>query len=200
MVDSVTHADDAASLTALGVVDCPGDTTEGFHDVGFLNDLNEWLESCRRRYKSEHNNSASWDYLEPSGLGMPGGWRFLPKLVGTPNATLTERFLARIGGSEFPDLLAFGHRTTSSYPRIKVRHPLSWFLLKHGTALVGRDAVGLNAVFERRDEPALAKAATGKRLVSALDKLKEPDTPVPATREQIRGLWLALFKAARNSL
>ena len=92
-----------ASLTALGVVECPGDTTERLHDVRSLNEFSEWLESCRCSYKSEHNNSASWDYLKPIGLEMPGGWQFLPSLVGTPNAKLTERFLGRIGENEFPE-------------------------------------------------------------------------------------------------
>ena len=197
LIDSAMHGNDGALLTALEVVEFPKDTNEAvsdrygsreWHDVY---GLCEWHDDCGRTYENTHHNSASLNYLEPVGLKMPKGWGFLATLSGTPNAKLTDRFLARIGQNEFVDKLPFGHRTVSSYPKIYVPHPLPWFLLKCGTVLVGDATVRLAAIVARRRNPALARIDNWERLQPALARLEPTFPPNPVSVANIRDLWLA---------
>ena len=80
----------------------------------------EWLRACRTRYKKTYRNSASWNYLEPVWLLMPKGFGFLTRLVGIPNARLTEQYLQRLAQGAFSWDIELGHSTTANYPKLDV--------------------------------------------------------------------------------
>jgi len=198
LVDSATHGQDSASLAMLGVSDFPDGVVEasGNDEIGeWVGQMSEWARHWRSHYHKEVNRRADSSYLIPKHLTLPKGWLFLPKLDSTPNAKLTEGFLAQSDRPEFADKLKFGHRSVLSYPTIDVPHPLSWLLLKHGTVRLGAQTVRLSAVVARRHEPSLAKMPNGKQLQAPLDRLGSVIPPVPATEADIRALWLALIRA-----
>ena len=170
LIDVQTHGGDGESLVAIGISDFP----EGEVNIrGEESRLNEWLSHWRNYYHDKVSNRATWNYLEPSGIQLPKGWSFLPKLSGIPNGKLTERFIARIGEEKFARLLPFGHCSVSSYPTILVSHPLTWFLLKHGTLRVGDDTVSVAAMVARRNELALAELLNVGQLLPAFQPLDD---------------------------
>lgn len=189
LVDFETHGGDEALLAALGICDFP----DGVVGVGMHDGLNGWLSHWRDHYRQSVNRSASSSYLNPSDLTLPKGWTFLPRLSGIPNARLTARFVARIGRGEFVARLTFGHSDTR-YSKIDVLHPLPWFLLMHGTVLVGDETVRLSAIVARHREPALAKIPNWEQCQPAFDKLEGAFPLIKATQDEIRTLWLALIK------
>lgn len=190
LVDSETHGEDGELLATIGVSEFPDGTVEGKCD-----DLWEWLSHCRSAYRREHQTAARWNYLEPSAFNMPSGWQFLEQLTGCPNAALTGRFLSSLAHGEFCEQLRFRHSTTPDrYPKTKVRHPLPWFVLKHGTVQVGDETVRLAAIVAKLQEPALTKIPEWKALLPVLEKLVGVDGTTPPTPSDIRNLWLALIK------
>jgi superfamily II DNA or RNA helicase len=202
LVDAEMHGEDGELLAALGVTDFP----EGqlgpavYATVTALHDgLNTWRDDCRKDYKKNYDNAASWDYLEPIGLTLPRAWWLLEKLSGLPNARLTERLLSLITKGEYCGLLKFGHSTMSSYPKTEVRHPLPAFVLKHGRVQVGEETVRLSAVFARRGQPALRLPTDWEHLSAAFEKLSQIGVAHPPLGKDIQALWLALFKSCVTS-
>lgn len=197
LVDSVFHKNDGASMICLGVCEIPdGIKGPGNYQwiVGENGELRDWLNDCRTTYKNTHNNSASWGYLEPDDLTMPKGWHFLPKLIGIPNAKLTNKFLDYLSQGEFVGQLKFGHCSVASYPKIEVPHPLARFVLKYGTLQIGDETVRLAAVVARRREPALTQIESLKQLLPVLETLDQDDLTNLATSADIYELWVTLIK------
>ncbi|NLH74016.1 MAG: DEAD/DEAH box helicase [Verrucomicrobia bacterium] len=190
LVDPTMHGKDTELLKAIGATDSP----DGTVDVHDFSELDDWLRHWRSHYSQHVNGRARWEYLEPSWLKLPNGWRFLPILSDAPNAELSARFLEQLGRGEFPATVKFGHSTVQSYPDIDVPHPLPWFVLKHGLAQVGNETVRLAAVVARRHEPALTKLPCWDRLNPTLERLQGAQPPVQATPAEIRALWHALIK------
>jgi len=195
LVDSGTHGGDEALLARLGICDFPDGVASGVVGTDGHDGWNEWLSHWRNHYWRHVNQRASLNYLVPSSVTLPKGWTLLPELSGASNAKLTERFLARMARGEFVQSLKFGHKSVASYPKIEVPHPLSWFVLKHGTAQVGDETVRLTAIVARRHETALTKIPDWEQVQPALDKLEGSTLPVTATQADIHALWLALIKA-----
>lgn len=191
LIDCATHGEDGASLAALGVYDFP----KGVIGADNHAELSEWLHHWQSHYWNNVSRRATWHYLKPFDLTLPKGWTFLPRLSSTPNAKLTEQFLAQIGRGEFAEKLQFGHSTVAHHPKIDVPHLLPWFLLKHGTVQVGDEIVRLSAIVSRHCEPALAKMLNWEQLRPALEKLEGATPPVPATPAEIHALWRSLIKA-----
>jgi superfamily II DNA or RNA helicase len=197
LVDAAFHGEDGALLTYLGVCEFPRGTV-GPGDyrwiVGESRELGDWLDDCRTIYKQTHQNSASWAYLEPVNLTMPKGWHFLPKLIGIPNAKLSNQFFDCLSRGEFVSRLNFGHCSVASYPEIEVSHPLARFVLKYGTVQVGDETVRLAAVVARRREPALAGLGHWEQLLPTLEKLAQSDASNLAKNSDISELWVVLIK------
>lgn len=200
LVDRDVHDMDQASLAALKVCEFPEGTIgpDSYAKVTGpnVNFLTGWLDGHRRDYKSTHENSASWDYLEPATLSMPKGWAFLPLLIGSSNARLAGRLLDRLAQGQFVERLEFGHRTMASYARIDVSHPLPWFLLKHGRVHISDLAttVRLDAIVARRHEPALTRMTGWERLQPAIERLTDAGALDASSDADIRAMWSALIK------
>lgn len=196
LADSETHGDDAASLDALGVCDCPdGVIGPGkYEEVTRHHDgLDDWLSEWRRYYRREINGRATWDSLKPVRLTLPKGWMFAPMLTGIPSAKLTARLLGALRRGQFTEQLDFKHSTVASYRTVQIPHPLSWFVLKHGSVQIGEKFVRLSAVVKRRQEPALTKIPNWNELLPALEKLASAETSSQPSQEEIRNLWTALI-------
>jgi superfamily II DNA or RNA helicase len=195
LVDSETHARDETSLAALGVCGFPDGVIGpgSFEEVTRHHDgLDDWLTEWRRYYGREINRRATWGSLKPVGLTLPKGWMFAPMLTGVPSATLTARLLGAIGRGKFTEQLDFKHSSVASYPTIQIPHPLSWFVLKHGSVQVGEKAVRLPAVVAKRREPALVKLPNWNELLPALEKLASAEPSSTPTTQEFRNLWAAL--------
>ncbi|MCW5642993.1 MAG: DEAD/DEAH box helicase [Rhodoferax sp.] len=199
LVDMGMHASDLDALGRLGVRAVPeGSVGPGSYDsvVGRSAVLGDWLEHCRRLYKSTHANSATLGYLEPGSISMPASFRLLPKLEGVANARLSRHYLARLSKGEFQARLRFGHSTVSVYPKIEVEHPLAWFLLRHGCLEIGGHVVRLSAVADRRDSPVWADVSDWRdALQPAIESLGAAVPAVPSTAAERRKLWLAMIDA-----
>lgn len=199
LVDDEMHADDSTSLKLLGVCDFPEGIVgparydQVVRENGRL--LNEWLNGCRSVYKSAHSNAASPGYLEPLRLSMPTGWMFLHPLNGVPNAKLALRLLNLVLKEELSGTIKFGHSTTPDrYQKSDVSHPLPWFVIKHGSVLVGDSAIPLSAIVARRHEPALATIPNWQQIQPALEKLDEAEIRTEPPPISLIKLWMALIK------
>ena len=198
LVDDKMHVEDKASLESLGVCDFPEGIIGpgGFSHVVRENEnlLTEWLSGCRSAYRSAHNNAARWGYLEPLRLSMPTGWIFLHQMTGGPNAKFALRLLNCVQKEEFSGSIKFGHSTTPErYQKSDVPHPLPWFVLKHGSVLIGNSAIPLAAVLARRHEPALTNISNWQQIHSALEKLDGEEIAKPSPIA-FGDLWRALIK------
>lgn len=202
LVDLSVHAQDLEALAKLGVKPVPeGNVGPGSYDsvVGRSTGLSDWLEHCRRLYKSMHSNSATWGYLEPGFMAMPAGFRLLPRLEGAANARLSRRYLERMSRGEFQGRLKFGHSTMSAYPKIEVEHPLPWLLLRHGSLELGAQVVRLSAIADRRDSPVWADVpGWSEALRPVVERLGAACPAVPSAPEERRRLWLGLFDVLVN--
>jgi superfamily II DNA or RNA helicase len=194
LVDMEVHGSDEVLLKKLGVCQLPEGTVI-FNDFDRCNFVADWLSHWRSHYQDNVNSSATLSYLKPSGLALPKGWYFLPKLTGTPNVKLTDSFLALLGKSQFPEIVKFGHSTVPSYPKIEVSHPLLWLLLRYGTWNVGGMAIYIASIAERLHERAMTSIPNWEELQPALEKLKAAIPKVKATPDQISGMWQAIIKA-----
>lgn len=199
LVDPDTHGRDRASLDVLGVVDLPtGDVgPASYGDVsGDGRALALWLDACRRRYKQEHNNSASYDYLKPDSFSMPRGFALLAELAGIANARFTLQLVGRLDEESFCDSIDFGHSTQKKYPAIDVPHPLPWFLLSHGRVAMGASSSApLKALVARRHESSLRALPDRVRIESVFDRLASAFPAVALDRKDLRELWTAAFDA-----
>ena len=197
LVDSMMHGSDADLLRALGVHEFP-EGTEGpasYNEVrNGSNVLSSWLTHWRGVYKSTHQNSASWGYLEPISLSMPGGWRFMSELVGVPNARLTKRYLARLVEGEFRNSVKFGHCTVGLYPKIDVPHPLPSLLLQYGQMQIENETVRLLAFIARCNEPALRGMQVWESLEPLIDRLQSTEGVEPPAESEIHALWIAIIE------
>lgn len=199
LVDPDTHRNDMTSLRMLGLVDVPvgdiGPTT--FDEVsGERGPLGSWLEACRRRYKEIHNNAASWGYLKPKSFSMPRSYGLLVELAGKSNAHFTAQLLDRLNESPFERSIRFGHSTMASYPEIEAPHPLPWFVLSVGEALIGNSTTApLRALVARRDELALRKLENWGRIEPALDRFGTVFPTATVTQDDLRAFWSAMFNA-----
>jgi superfamily II DNA or RNA helicase len=201
LFDGELHAKDGVLLQLLGVREFPdGMRGPDKYDsvVGANKDLlYGWLSHCINRYrKSTNNYSARKEYLEPLGedLKMPCGWMLLAKLRGPANTKLTLKFLDCVGRGEFNSKLKFGHISVASYPKIDVSHPLPWFLLEHGTLLVGDSVIPLSAIFAKRHEPALTKIPNWQEIQPALEKLDNAEIQTDQSASSAKDLWVAMIK------
>lgn len=189
LVDAEFHRDDRALLKAIGVREMP----EGVA-VASERDFPSWLDGCRHFYLSQHQNTARWSYLEPKDeLKVPSGLGFLTKLIGKPCAKLTAQFLDRIAEPQFSKLISFGHSTNSAYAKVRVSHPLPWFLLAHGAIIIGGEVVRFTAIHARCAVPALGEFAAYSNLKNAA-KAQPPLVPVPpAASDDLQALWRGLI-------
>jgi hypothetical protein len=192
LVDMKLHGSDSVLLSALGVTDFP-DGNEYRIEIHPNDELSVWLSVWRESYKKTYQNAALREYLKPIELTMPKGFRFLPRLHGTPNARLTKKYLARILQGDFPEQLKFGHCTTSSYPKIEVLHPLPWFVLKFGMVQIGDEVVRLAAIVVRSQEPALAILPILEHVLPVIEKFAQTNPHVAPAPDDICALWLALI-------
>ena len=194
LVDTEVHGSDEVLLNKLGVCQLPEGTVT-VNDFDRRNGVDEWLSHWRSQYRNNVNSSATWSYLKPSGLELPRGWHFLPKLTEGPNSKLTTRFLALLDHGQMPTSVKFGHSTVSSYPKIEVPHPLLWLLLRYGTWNVGGMAIHVAAIAERLHERAMTSIPDWEALQPAIEKLEAAIPKVKATPDQVRDMWQALIKA-----
>ena len=198
LVDMDTHSGDLESLSGAGICAVPEGTVGpgnyvnvvGVYDI----DFKEWLHFCRDLYKKWHTNQASWDYLQPGLIGMPAGFRLLPKLEGLANARLTGLYLDRLAQGEFQGRIKFGHSTTSTYAKIDVDHPLPWFILRYGSVEFDGEVVRLSTIVDRRASPVWAMVpgwTDGRGTV--IEKLGTAVPPVASTLPERKRLWLSLY-------
>lgn len=197
LVDPEVHAEDGAALAAIGVSENPKGAIgpDVYATIDRDGHLSEWLAACRRRYKSTHDNSASWGYLEPVSLAMPRGFGLLTRLIGSSNARLTEEYLKRMTQGVFSDDIEFRHSTRSSYPEINVRHPLPWLVLRHGSVEIGNTTVRLAAVMARRNERVLGKLPAWAKWSVPLETLEHAFPDVQRSKSDTRDFWLAFIAA-----
>lgn len=198
LVDPDAHANDRASLVALGVVDVPaGDIGPlRFREIpGASGLLAYWLHACRLRYKGIHNNSASSAYLEPEPLSMPRAYGLLAELTGASKARFTFQLLGRLAEPTFQRSVRFGHYTRLSYPTIDVHHPLPWYVFKHGEVQMGSSTTPLRALVACRDQSALQHLQDWNRIESALDRLNTTFPTVSATPADLCAFWGAMIAA-----
>ena len=195
LIDDDFHSEDMELLTALGISDFPEGKIDLDRKAG-VSLVPDWMTHWCDHYKAEAKNSARTNYLQPFGLKMPIACALLPKLSGAANAKLTLHLLEYVQHGEFAGFLEFGHRTMPSYQRISVPHPLSWFLIRHGSTLIGSSAIPLSAVVARRHEPALSLIPGWADLESEIDRLGASLPPVDASEEAVTALWSALMDAA----
>lgn len=200
LFDLTEHASDADLLTQLRVTDFPTDT-RGPCDWNWivgesLRLLDPWLRDCRKGYYASVQTSQRPDssYLKPRLLSMPCGWMLLATLTGAANAKLTTAMLGLLLREEFSKPIRFGHSTTPDrYPKTDVPHPLSWFVLRHGTILIGTSAVRLAAVAIYRNEPAMALVSGWPGLKPAVEELVELEKPGDATPMEAVAFWNAMI-------
>lgn len=199
LFDSVVHREDRPSLELLGVVDLPiadiGPNTYK-NIVGPYKQFSLWLRACRTRYKEEHKNSASWDYLEPISLVvMPSGFPLLPTLSGMSNARFTAQLLKRLDKPSYRDEIQFGHSTVRTYTKIQVPHPLRWFLLQYGRIPMGNTASPpLKAYVARREAKSLKTLVNDPEVEAGVDHVAQAFPMVVPNPEELHELWSAAFE------
>ncbi len=197
LIDLEVHGHDEELLEALGVCEFP-EGTDGPTDYDTIrhgsNTLTPWVSHWRRIYKNTHDNSASWEYLEPIYFSLPTGWRFLPELVGAPNAKLTVNYIQRIAQGEFGNAIKFGHCTVASYPKIDVPHPLPWLLLQYGYIQIGNEFIRLLAFVARRQEPVLSGVFEWEKVQPIIERLVSAEPVDQPDESELVALWSALFR------
>lgn len=191
LADEKVHNSDMALLKALGVCDFPDGVVNAFQ----FDLLDEWLVHWRRHFGIKVNSRASWTYLEPLGLTLPKGWKFLTTLTGLSNAHLTERFMNMLCNGDIPASVRFGHSTVTRYPVISVSHPLPWLLLKYGSVRIVDQTTRLSAIVARLREPALGLLPEWQTLQPSLERLKEAIPQVSASQSDIRAMWQSIIDA-----
>lgn len=197
LVDDEFHARDRASLLAIGVEERPRgelgpNRYEAIPQASEL--LHPWRNACRSLYKQKHQVSARWDYLEPGSLSMPRGYGLLAELVGPAKARWTFSLLDRLQEPVYRErTVDFGHSTMAVYPRMKVPHPLPWYVLEHGAVDVGAATVRLAAFVVKKDEPSLAALPEWDRISTILEQREAAFPLVKVPKGDLREFWLALF-------
>ncbi|MCC5870279.1 MAG: DEAD/DEAH box helicase family protein [Gammaproteobacteria bacterium] len=198
LVDDLIHAKDRSSLLDLGVSAMPqGDMgPEAYARLPAAKELlRAWRNACRNLYKREHKVPARWDYLEPGSLTMPTGYSLLTELVGSAKARWTVELLNRSHQPAYSKkTVDFGHSTMAVYPRMRVPHPLPWYLREHGVIEIGATVVRLAALVAKQDEPILVELPDWDR-ISPLREHREVVFPdVTVTKADVRCFWVALIE------
>lgn len=202
LVDQEEHAEDESLLTTLGVSDLPQGVLgpDSYSRIVCSEQqrlLSEWLTDCRRLFRNalteRHSNPHGY-HLKPLSLCVPRGWALLAKLTGIPNATLSAKMLELINEDPFRTRVEFGHSTRrEKYPIVEVPHPLSWFVLQHGSVRVGHSAIPLPAIVAKRSEPVLARLPEWSELQPAIDRLAEVHPSIEPSSGAVTALWRALI-------
>lgn len=200
LVNEITHGDDQALLTDLGVSDLPtGQRPVNAKSLRTVEGMWQWRSAASQYYSQSHKGYDD-AYLDPlSSFPMPNGWCLLTALKGLPSSRLTTHLLEAIAA--LPEYIEFGHtggsESRKKYPPEQVSHPMRWLIRFHGSAAIGRRAVPLNTLLARRDIPALAEiqgwAAVAPHL-GILDNLIGAPSPPKPTEQQLKTLWQALFE------
>lgn len=202
LVDSRCHRDDWQTLEALGVASQPQGTTHLPDAVkSESEDFAQWTKGCEKRWYKEaykRRSKPQEGYLGPLDGELPRGWWLLHELEGVANAKWTEHLLCWSDANSVNagDVL-FGHTTRPrDYPRLRVPHPLPWFVLRHGTLLIGSAATArLPAVLARREAPALHKLSEWSAIEPRLGLLQEAYSDVTASSDDLQTLWHAAISA-----
>jgi superfamily II DNA or RNA helicase len=194
LVDEGEHANDTVPLKQLGVADFP----KGTHGPGPYkevlgegqSDLRDWLEARRTEFQGARRS-----YIEPTDFAMPHGRPLLRLLTGTPNARFTSHLLVCLQDPEFSGSIRLVHRTRPDhYNKPEAPHPLAWFVLEHGSFLIGDSAIPLRVVFSRRQQNAMALVPGWQELQPGLTALAAAVTDPPApTPQELTSLWKAMF-------
>lgn len=197
LVDGDFHARDSASLLAIDVAEAPqGDL--GPYGYYLLPDASEllqpWRNACRDLYKETHKVPARRGYLEPNSIMMPRGYGLLAELVGGSKARWTASLLDRLQEPAYRHMTVdFGHSTMGAYPRMRVQHPLPWYVLEHGAVEVGATTVRLAAFVVKKDEPALLGLQEWDRISATLKQRETAFPLVKVPQSDLQQFWLALF-------
>ena len=199
LIDEDEHAHDADIVKQIGVVDFPLgiigpaslDSVVSENKVSLM----PWLEGHRRDYAKNVNKRASSAYLDPANLAMPSGWSLLAKLTGTPNALFTTALLSFLKNPQFENPIEFSHSTTPErYPVIKIPHPILWFLLRHGSVLIGESAVPLKTVLARQESAAMTLLPGWPELQPCFVTLAAAAADIPkVTAPEVQAFWTAMF-------
>ena len=197
LVDGALHAQDEASLLAIGVAAMPAREAvpTNYSDIPSGGVLREWRDANRRQYKQSHNNSATPNYLEPDQFSMPRGYSLLADLTGGAKARLTVHLLDQLTEPAFQRPVGFGHCTVSSYPRIKVPHPLPLYVLNEGAVEIDSVPLPLAVVFARESEPALARLPEWQCLGPAFEQLRSTPPPAGPSTTDLERLWRAAISS-----
>jgi superfamily II DNA or RNA helicase len=181
----------------VGVSDCPSGNW-GPEDYGTaVGDskklLRDWLRAERRSYKAVNTSSSTPqdEYLEPFSLSMPKGWILLERLRGNASAALTRHLMNQLPAlAEVP----FGHCTRpDAYPKIKVSHPLRWYLKQYGTIAIGSSYLPLRVFLACRGRKVLERIPAWKEIEPFLKSLDGDDTGGEPRTDDIRRFWQAIF-------
>ena len=193
LIDPDFHREDGCLLSKLGIVAIPSGKPVSASCAYSLK--SEWLQQRRGAYKESHNNSASWDYLKPTGFSMPAGWKLLENLEGRAVVMLTRQFLDALSEHEFPDHVGFGHSTVDQYPKMQVTHPLKWLLLRHGMLEIGGALLPLSVLSARKDEPVLQCFEERDQIASDLELLSDVEAFSELRNEAPAAFWEPLICA-----
>jgi superfamily II DNA or RNA helicase len=191
--------DDSAEIEMakqVGVSDCPqGRWGPGEYDAmvdkGNRKLLRDWLNTEDKKYRAAHpDKRPDQGYLKPLRLAMPKGWMLLERLLDHANAALTRSLLEQLPSlAEVP----FGHSTRpDAYPKIKVPHPLRWYLKQHGTVAIGPSVLPLQVVLACRNRKVLERIPSWNETEILLKSLLDEDA-VAEGAEDLRRFWHAIF-------
>ena len=184
------HGNDVSLLQKIGVQsDLVGEPTI----EKTPKELNDWLEYCRSDYVSSISRNPRRYCLEPNRFKMPFGWKVLPLLKGGANARLTERFLQSYFAGDFGQWVGFGHDSVESYPRRKVRHPLSSFLVEWGQLDLGGVIISLRELIAHRDQAALDFFPGWSQWKEYIQSAVEADELENCESDDVTGFWRELL-------
>ena len=180
----------------VGISDCPQgqwgpEKYDTVVDKGNRNLLEDWLNAEDKKYLATHpDKRPGQGYLRPLRLAMPKGWMLLERLRGHASTALTRYLLEQLPSlAEVP----FGHSTRpDAYPKIKVPHPLRWYLKQHGTVAIGPSILPLQMVLAYLNRKVLERIPSWKETEILLKSLLGEDA-VAEGAEDLRRFWEAIF-------
>lgn len=202
LVDESTHGGDTQLLKLLGVCDEPS----GVSNIGDFHAtiqpeqrplFDDWLKSARTLYRQSVTSKSSphADSLLPLRIKVPKSWPLLAKLKGLANARLTGKLLDLI--EPLDQNVDFGHSTQPHYDKIRLAHPMRWFVREHGAYAIGEAAIPLKTVLAKGGVAALRQVSgwtdfEATRLDSLMELVGAPDLR-PLTKKEVIAFWQALF-------
>jgi superfamily II DNA or RNA helicase len=187
LLSSEYHQNDGSTLQQLGLSVEPIELVNVYDPPA----LAQWLENWRHYYSKNVNQAADHGYLVPKGTHIPRGFALLTELQGAARSKWTWRLMESV--TTLPAQVEFGHRNNNAYQKIRVAHPLRWWILAHGTYTIADRQVKVATLAERLDRPSFKLIPGWLALREQIGGLRQTGPIALPTRPDNVELWNALF-------